>query len=196
MQNSILPLLWCESVSFELTQPRKASWWMMPGFNVLTKVLFLLHLGGLEGFMVHKTVAWQDTIAFNHLAGSIVLIPLTAWRRGKELCLCVCTRLCSNCVDCMQPTERSVVWVMHCFSIGSDAQPPTWCECLQTGCSSLAFYYLEPAESGPKWSVVHHHSHPQHLHHIPNIYSKNHGLAPNNLCEVWICNHIQKGQIQ
>lgn len=130
------------------------------------------------------------------LVSSIMLIPLTAWRSGKELCLCVCTRLCSNCVDCMQPTERSVVWVMHCFSIGSDAQPPTWWECLQTSCSSLIFYYLEPAESSPKRSAVHLHSHPQHLHHIPNIYSENHGLQTNNLCEVWICNHIQKGQIQ
>lgn len=125
-----------------------------------------------------------------------MLIPLTAWRRGKELCLCVCTRLCSNCVDCMQPTERSVVWVMHCSSIGSDAQPPTWWECLQTSCSSLIFYYLEPAESSPKRSAVHLHSHPQHLHHIPNIYSENHGLQTNNLCEVCICNHTQKGQIQ
>lgn len=177
--------------------------WIMPGFNLLTEALFSFQLGGLEGLKLLNL--WPDK---NQLQSTMICLEATAGF-GQLCCagisqpagerrslVCVCARicvLCSNCVGFALPTEHSAMWVMHCFSIGSDVQPPTWHQCLQPSCSSLIPHYPEPAESGPHSpAALYHLSYPIHLHPsiywIPNIYTGYHDLQKKkkHLSEVLI----------
>lgn len=169
----------------------------MPGFNLLTKALFSFQLGGLEGLklrnlwpdrtQLQSTMIWLEATA--GLIGFVVLAPHSLKERKVALYLCarMCV-LCSNCVGSAPPTEHSAVWVMHCFSIGSDVQPPTWHECLQPSCSSLPSRYLEPAESGSHSPVaLHHLSHPQNF--SLSIYQI---FTLNIMISVWIITTFKK----
>lgn len=115
--------------------------------------------------------------------GSVMLAPHLLKESQEALCayVYVCVRAyvcvyvckgvcvpCSNCVGSALPTEHSAVWVMRCFSIRSDVQPPTWHECLQPSCSSLPPHYLKLAESGSHSSVALHHQQPSTL--LPSLH--------------------------
>lgn len=151
----------------------------MSDFNLLTKALFSFQLVGFEGLKLHNlwpdrtqlqsTVIWLEATA--GLVGSVVLAPHSLKESQEALCACMCACmcvLCSNCVGTTLPTEHSAVWVMRCFSIGSDVQPPTWHECLQPSCSSFPPHYLKPAESGSHSSVALHHHQPSTL--FPSLH--------------------------
>lgn len=94
---------------------------MMPGFSLLTKALFLLNLGGSEGFKVYKAVAWQDTTAIDYWLNSswfgrfYCVGILTAWLRGKELCFCVCAHVCVLIVSAVC-IPLSIQWCESCIA--------------------------------------------------------------------------------
>lgn len=131
-----------------------------------------------------QPVAWQAPTPINHyLAGGhswfgLLCWHISAWGRAKKLlcscmCACMCVR-CSNCVGAALLAECSAMWVMRCFSIGSDVQPPTWRECLQHSWSPLPPHYLEPAESSHSTGAF---CHLSHLYLLVHQYL----LLPTNL---------------
>lgn len=203
VQNSSLPPLWYESVAFVLTQPREALWWIMPGFSLLTKALFSLHLGGLEGFEGAQTVAWQDTTVINHwlkttagLVSSVVLAPHSLEERKVALCAWMfCVLIVSApCFPLSIQQCESYTLLLYRIRCAASNMP-----CMLT----VQLFLSRPLLPRDSRICLLQPSGPPSLQPSTTLSSiaspiftlKCIVLPTNNLSEVWICNHIQKGQL-